>query len=81
MLFPPSHLHDRPAARGSADVREVGLDKVSHQVLLLFYKHLSGISNGSCAVAVLPVTFLLCFILPGLVLLDIFVFYVAHYSE
>lgn len=81
MILCPSYLHDVPAARKSAEVTEVGLDKISHQLFLLFCKHLSGISNGSCAVAVLLVTFLLYFILTGLVLPDIFAFYVAQYSE
>lgn len=81
MLFPPSHLYNRPPARGSAEVREVELDETSHQLLLLFCKHLSGTSNGSCAVAFPPVALLLYLILPGRVLLDIFAFYVAQYSE
>lgn len=57
------------------------LDETSHQLLLLFCKHLAGTSNGSRAVAFPPVALLLYLILPGLVLLDIFAFYVAQYSE
>lgn len=58
----------------------MGLDETSHQLLLLFYKLLSGTSNGSRAVAFPPVAFLLYLILPGLVLLHIFAFYVAQNS-
>lgn len=54
MLFPPSHQQE-----GLLSCGEMGLEETSHQLLLLFCKHLSGSSNGSRAVAFPPVAFLL----------------------
>jgi len=81
MVFPPSHLHGRLPSRGSAEVGEVAPGETSHQLSLLFCKHLSGTSNSSHAVVFPPVAFLLYLILPGLVLLAIFACFMAQYSE